>query len=451
MAPDMKIADALAGSKGQASPTASTACGDLTPRDSRVSSPSRTPQPRDRYRVGFEILGGGATGIVQKGVDVVTGREVAVKRLQCDDRCPIRFLEVRAGDTTVLHAEGYAPARAWATPFSGPLIYDPLNAYAADPFFPGTVNGCVVLVHRDGGASFTEKVANARCGGAAGVIFVNGDEDVDIYSDTQVALPSMLITRSDGLEAIEIVTTQSRVASTNGSVPSHAVWAEIQTDVGHELAICLMLGTHPHIVEVFDVWEYAGMPVIAMELFIGGRLQTSWCDATTGLKLITQMLAGVAHLHAHGICHRDLKPDNILLAEAPDVRLALTDFSMSSVARRMRVPCGSVRYLAPEVLGSDGYSTQRDMWSAGVIAHELLFAGHPFQGLSDDELLRWLVTAEAYEMPRESGGCGAGGLEDFVGGLLQKDPSLRLTALQALSHLSLHTIALPCSEDNMNL
>ena len=93
------------------------------------------------------------------------------------------------------------------------------------------------------------------------------------------------------------------------------------------------------------------------------------------LRVLTQ---AVCHLHGHGVLHRDIKPENVLLGEHGEVKLA--DFGWSLLHRhgRCKTLCGTVEYLAPEMITGEGYDGSIDVWSLGVLSYELLFGHTPF-------------------------------------------------------------------------
>lgn len=101
-----------------------------------------------------------------------------------------------------------------------------------------------------------------------------------------------------------------------------------------------------------------------------------------------QLLESVAYLHDLGIVHRDLKPENILCGDdAEEVKIA--DFGLSkmiSPTEKMMDPCGSLSYIAPEVLAMTGYGKEVDLWSVGVILVLLVCGQLPFDDETDDQV-----------------------------------------------------------------
>ena len=90
----------------------------------------------------------------------------------------------------------------------------------------------------------------------------------------------------------------------------------------------------------------------------------------------------VQHLHAHGVIHRDIKPENVMLGDNGEVKLGDFGWSVLCCKGRRKTLCGTLDYLAPEMLAQDGHDHRVDIWSLGVLCYELLFGDPPF--LSDD-------------------------------------------------------------------
>mmetsp|Transcript_26847 Transcript_26847/g.68219 ORF Transcript_26847/g.68219 Transcript_26847/m.68219 type:complete len:437 (+) Transcript_26847:27-1337(+) len=145
------------------------------------------------------------------------------------------------------------------------------------------------------------------------------------------------------------------------------------------------------------------------------------------------MLLAVAYLHANSIAHRDLKLENFLYERKDTNHLKLIDFGFAKFwdrSTKMSQACGSVHYVAPEVL-MHSYTEKADLWSIGVIVYMLLTGSPPFHG-SDDEVLRKIKSGSPHfgsRFVRLSEPA-----RDFVQSLLILDPVKRLSAELALDH-----------------
>ena len=90
----------------------------------------------------------------------------------------------------------------------------------------------------------------------------------------------------------------------------------------------------------------------------------------------------IKYLHERGIVHRDLKPENIMMKSiTSDDDIKIGDFGLSKFTAPeeiMKLPCGTLAYVAPEVLQMKGYSKEVDLWSIGVILFVLIRGKLPF-------------------------------------------------------------------------
>lgn len=96
-------------------------------------------------------------------------------------------------------------------------------------------------------------------------------------------------------------------------------------------------------------------------------------------KYFRQLISGVEYLHGRGVAHRDLKPENLLL-DGND-NLKISDFGLATIyrlqgkERRLEKKCGTLPYVAPEVLQRSYLAEPADIWSCGIILVALLSGG----------------------------------------------------------------------------
>ena len=136
--------------------------------------------------------------------------------------------------------------------------------------------------------------------------------------------------------------------------------------------------SHPNIVKVFDFGIEGGRPYLIMAHVPGGSLRDRLGeDGTTELDaeaLARELLGALAHVHAAGIVHRDVKPGNILLdAEG---RTHLTDFGIArpqdaTAMTQTGMVLGTIRYLAPEVAAGEPATERSDLYAAGCVLREV--------------------------------------------------------------------------------
>jgi serine/threonine protein kinase len=113
------------------------------------------------------------------------------------------------------------------------------------------------------------------------------------------------------------------------------------------------------------------------------------------MTLLFELTEAIECLHENGIVHCDIKPANVLVRSVDPLDLVLTDFGISSlvasdVSQRMTSLKGTPMYWAPEAF-SNVVGRPRDWWGLGMVALEILLGEHPFEGLSDAQVIRKLT------------------------------------------------------------
>jgi len=204
---------------------------------------------------------------------------------------------------------------------------------------------------------------------------------------------------------------------------------------------------HDCMVELYDMFETGRYLHLIMELCEGGELFDQICSLGQGKHyseadscvIIHQIARGVKFMHNKGIVHRDLKPENILCKrKITDVKVA--DFGISKVFPSavndhtlMRTVCGTLSYLAPEVLRGLDYTPNVDCWSIGVIMHILLCGYPPFDGDSEAEVAKAILYEDLVLDEKDWEDVSEAG-KNLVLRLLNKDPSKRATLDDILKH-----------------
>ncbi|CAD8087017.1 unnamed protein product [Paramecium sonneborni] len=157
-------------------------------------------------------------------------------------------------------------------------------------------------------------------------------------------------------------------------------------------------------------------------------------------ELFKQLLSAIEYMHRNGICHRDLKPNNILCVE-------ITDFNVSKFSDaykefgdlkdrekiEMWTYTGTVAFSAPEIFSGEGYNQMVDMWSAGCILYSMLSGQLPFISDYLNDLIEKIKEA-ALEFPNELFEQVSEEAKDLLIQLLQKDWTFRPHPDAALKH-----------------
>lgn len=190
--------------------------------------------------------------------------------------------------------------------------------------------------------------------------------------------------------------------------------------------------SHPNIVKVYDVSFGDVIQYIVMEYIDGITLkeyisQQGVVDWKTTIHLVSQILSALQHAHQHGVIHRDIKPQNIMLTE--DGTIKVTDFGIARLSdnntRTMTDQAiGSVHYIAPEQARGSVTDGQSDIYSVGVILYEMLTGKLPFD--ADNAVSVAIMQMQSTpKMPREINPNIPKGLEEITLKAMQKNTGLR--------------------------
>jgi serine/threonine protein kinase len=194
--------------------------------------------------------------------------------------------------------------------------------------------------------------------------------------------------KDDCLNAVKIVDTSAAT--------SVHISAVEEAEILHSV-------THPHIVELYEIYQHEDLLFMIQERIAGGELfaaigdlQTKFTESCVAL-IGQQLLEALKYLHAMRIVHRDVKAENILLNSRPslskDWHVKLIDFGLAMrmedgpflfgscnsmmMAKSKQVICGTLYYCAPEVF-TNVYGPKVDLWAAGVLLYLALFGRYPY-------------------------------------------------------------------------
>jgi eukaryotic-like serine/threonine-protein kinase len=159
--------------------------------------------------------------------------------------------------------------------------------------------------------------------------------------------------------------------------------------------------THPNIVALYDYSMHDGNPFLVMEYVRGMSLAQALTRGTRfrqdeAVFIVGQVLEGLGCAHGLGVVHRDVKPANILLVE--DGRVKVTDFGLSRIGGSTLTQTGSLMgtpsYMSPEQCRGDEADYRSDLFSTGVVLHELLAGERPFPGRDVTVLIKQILYDE---------------------------------------------------------
>lgn len=197
--------------------------------------------------------------------------------------------------------------------------------------------------------------------------------------------------------------------------------------------------SHPNVVGIFDTGEEDGQPYIVMERVEGGSLaellhRRGPLPPDEVAALGRQAAAGLAHAHARGLVHRDVKPQNLLLDGAGTLKVA--DFGIarsgetSATLTQAGTLLGTAAYMAPEAARGEPATPAADVYGLGAVLYELVTGGPPRKVTTIADLARHEPPpppSELAELPRE--------LEDAIMRCLAADPVHRPSAEELVLEL----------------
>jgi eukaryotic-like serine/threonine-protein kinase len=162
----------------------------------------------------------------------------------------------------------------------------------------------------------------------------------------------------------------------------------------------------PAVVRIYDYGLENGLEYLAMEYFPRGDLKARMYFGVTeseSVRYLELIASALRVVHGAGLLHRDLKPPNVMLRESDEI--ALIDFGLartldgSSHSTRTGVLRGSPYYMSPEQALGEELDARSDLYSLGVIYHEMLTGKKPFTGGSAIEVLQQHVNSPPPRLP----------------------------------------------------
>ena len=191
--------------------------------------------------------------------------------------------------------------------------------------------------------------------------------------------------------------------------------------------------SHQNLVTMFDVGQDGDVRYLVMEYVRGITLkeyirQSGALNPGKAVQITLKILAALEHAHERGIVHRDIKPQNILVASDGQVKVA--DFGIARVVGSASNnsadanPFGTVQYFSPEQANGNAANAQSDLYSVGVVLYEMLTGKVPFDGETAVAIALKHIS-EAPKPPSEINSAVSKALDEVVLKALEKDGAQR--------------------------
>jgi serine/threonine-protein kinase len=218
---------------------------------------------------------------------------------------------------------------------------------------------------------------------------------------------------TEPLESGRVIASRYRIEEILGAGTSATVYRGLRLSDGHGVAIkilrdealahaglrrrferegaALAAMAHPNVIGVLELGEVREGPFLVMEHLRGCTLEKVLRHETLSiglaLDILDQLLAGLGFAHAHGVLHRDVKPENVFLAMRDDAAFCEVWGRQSGLTARGTIQ-GTPAYMAPEHVFGPDIDARSDVYAAGVLAHEMLTGRVPFEAPTLTELFQ---------------------------------------------------------------
>jgi serine/threonine protein kinase len=185
-------------------------------------------------------------------------------------------------------------------------------------------------------------------------------------------------------------------------VQQHVKNRELINELKHEATVAATC-KHKNVIEIYEFNYEHELPFIAMELYSSTNVKMALRDnaqlvAHYAAEIIEQAAEGLAHLHAKGWIHCDVKPDNFLI-DVETAEIKLIDFSIAQRAKKGQgggllsglfgktIVKGTRSYMSPEQIRAKSLDARADVYSLACVMFELLAGKPPYSGANPDDLL----------------------------------------------------------------
>lgn len=211
----------------------------------------------------------------------------------------------------------------------------------------------------------------------------------------------------------------------------------LKSNVEHQLRREIEIQSHlrhPNILRLFGYFYDDTRVFLILEYAAQGELYKHLRTGTFDENRAASYAACVAHsldyCHSKHVIHRDIKPENILLGVNGEIKIADFGWSVHAPSNRRTTLCGTLDYLAPEMVERKPHDHTVDLWALGVLIYEFLVGRAPFEMPSAIDTHRKILRVD-YRIPP---GTMSEQAADLIGRLLVKNPRDRLALKNVIRH-----------------
>lgn len=192
---------------------------------------------------------------------------------------------------------------------------------------------------------------------------------------------------------------------------------------------------HDYLCRLYSSFEDKDTIYLALEFAAKGNLfflirKEKYLSEDTAFYFFIQVCSGIYHMHKQGLIHRDIKPENILIKEGNIVKIC--DFGwcvQTDVATPRSTFCGTLEYMAPEMINNQPHNHTLDIWALGILLYELVHGRAPFTGAQPREIGEKIRRGVVRFKPSVTED-----YKDLVLQLLQQKPAERIPLIKVFDH-----------------
>uniref|UniRef100_A0A915PJ56 Aurora kinase n=1 Tax=Setaria digitata TaxID=48799 RepID=A0A915PJ56_9BILA len=191
---------------------------------------------------------------------------------------------------------------------------------------------------------------------------------------------------------------------------------------------------HPNILRLYGYFHDKDRVYLVLEFAPRGSLFQHLQEMKTfppelAAKYMYQLASAMEYCQQKKVLHRDLKPENVLISGNGDLKISDFGWSVHEPSSKRTTVCGTLDYLAPEMVPNGTHDAMVDNWSLGVMLYEFLVGKPPFEAKTYHDTFDNIRKCN-YTFPPEM----PDGARDLISKLLQKDPTKRLPLKDVLKH-----------------
>ncbi|XP_055951124.1 aurora kinase C-like isoform X1 [Argiope bruennichi] len=191
---------------------------------------------------------------------------------------------------------------------------------------------------------------------------------------------------------------------------------------------------HRNILRLYGYFYDDSRVYLVLEYAPGGELykvlqQVKRFDEKTAAGYVAKVGSALKYCHSKKVIHRDIKPENLLLGQNGELKIADFGWSVHAPSSRRTTLCGTLDYLAPEMIENKTYDEKVDLWCLGILCYEFLVGKPPFEA-SNMHTTYSLIRSVALRFPSFV----SAEAQDFISRLLKKEPSERMSVDNVLKH-----------------